>query len=160
MTYDYDVTTVALCVFIALLVLDLLIGRFLKQRRRIAFEKIRKRGISHLKAMSWQDFERFCALHFDALGYQVEMCGLGGADGGMDLLLRKRGKTTLVQCKHWKAKVGVTTVREMFGVMHAHKFDDVIIVALSGFSREASQWIGNKPIMLMNGEDLIVPPRD
>ena len=159
MIYNYEAETVALWVLPSMLVLDLLITSYLKRRRKIAFEKLRKRGISYLKTMSWQDFERFCALHFTSEGYKVQMCGLGGADGGMYLLLKKGRKTTLVQCKHWKSKVSVTTVREMFGVMHAHKFDDVIIVALSGFTREAQQWIGNKPILLMSGEDMINAPR-
>nr|WP_260263875.1 restriction endonuclease [Delftia acidovorans] len=38
----------------------------------------------------------------------------------MDLVLSKDGEKTLVQCKQWKAfKVGVATVREVYGVMAA-----------------------------------------
>ena len=54
-------------------------------------------------------------------------CGVGGplldlhadgADGGVDLILERPGERVLVQCKHWKAwKVGVQTIRELFGVM-------------------------------------------
>ncbi|WP_408601247.1 restriction endonuclease [Pseudomonas sp. PLMAX] len=155
MLQEFNVGMLALLIFPLVLILDFILGRLIRNRRRNAFEKLKKKGIGYLKSMSWQDFERFCALHFKAEGYKVEMCGLGGADGGMDLLLRKRWKTTLVQCKHWKAKVGVTTVREMFGVMHAHKFDNVIIVALSGYTKEAENWVGNKPIKLLSGPDLL-----
>jgi len=159
MIYDFDYTNLALGVFPGLLVLDLLINGHRKRRHKIAFNKVRKRGLAHLKQMSWQDFERVCALHFRAQGYKVKMCGLGGADGGMDLLLRRRWKTTVVQCKHWKAKVGVPTVREMFAVMKDQGFDAVIIVGLSGFTKAARDWIGNKPILLVSGEELIQPPK-
>ena len=44
----------------------------------------------------------------------------GGADGGVDLVLSKTGERILVQCKNWKSsKVGVSTVRELFGVVTA-----------------------------------------
>lgn len=126
-----------------------------RNRPRRLYRIAHRKGISAIKQMSWQDFERLCGQYFKQKGYKVEMCGLGGADGGMDLLLRKRGKITLVQCKHWKARVGVTTVREMFGIMHAQDMDGVIIVALSGFTREAKLWAEGKPIKLMGGRDLL-----
>lgn len=141
--------------FPALIAIDWLYGKIFKPNRRRAYSRIRLRGISALKKMSWQDFERFCGLHFERLGYRVKLCGLGGADGGLDLLLKKHGKTTMVQCKHWKGKVTVTTVREMYGIMHANNYDSVIIVALTGFTREAKQWASGKPISLMAGTDLL-----
>lgn len=35
-------------------------------------------------------------------GYAVEETGLGGADGGIDLVLRHGGRRILVQCKQWR----------------------------------------------------------
>lgn len=124
-----------------------------KHKRR--YKKTRSKGLSALKRMSWQDFEHFCAEHFRANGYTVKMMGLGGADGGMDLVLKKRGKRTLVQCKHWKGRVGVTIVREMYGVMCADNFASVYIVALSGFTKEAHNWAKGKPIQLIGGLDML-----
>ncbi len=113
------------------------------------------KGIKALQAISWQEFEKMCAAYFETQGYSVKMCGLGGADGGIDLILRKRRKKILVQCKHWKSKVGVSIVREMFGVMHAQKFDSVIIIGTAGFTKEARDWAKGQPIRLMNGYDLL-----
>jgi restriction system protein len=50
----------------------------------------------------------------------VAEIGGGGADGGVDLVLTKPGKSGgekfLVQCKQWRAyKVGVDVVRELYG---------------------------------------------
>ena len=141
--------------FPAMVIIDLIYWRIFQPNRKRAYFRIRSKGISALKKMSWQDFERFCGLHYERQGYKVRMCGLGGADGGLDLLLKKHGKTTMVQCKHWKGKVSVTTVREMYGVMCANSYDAVIIVALTGFTREAKQWAAGKPISLVSGADIL-----
>ena len=43
-----------------------------------------------------------------------------GPDDGVDLVLRKDGEKTYVQCKHWKANsVGVDKIRELLGSMTA-----------------------------------------
>lgn len=141
--------------FPAIILIDMIWYWSNRSNRQKAYLEVRRGGIQALKTMSWQDFERFCGLHFESKGYRVQLCGLGGADGGIDLLLRRRGKTTMVQCKHWKSRVSVMTVREMFGIMHANRYDAVIIVALSGYTREAQQWAAGKPISLLSGADLI-----
>jgi|GEM_PF-2308834 len=46
---------------------------------------------------------------------RLECPARGGkpADGGVDLIARKNGETTVVQCKHWQAwKAGLMPVRE------------------------------------------------
>ena len=46
----------------------------------------------------------------------MEETGGQGADGGIDLVLRKGSERFLVQCKQWRAyKVGVNVVRELYG---------------------------------------------
>lgn len=72
---------------------------------------------SVLNNMSWQEFEALVGEAFRHKGYVVTETGGGGADGGVDLILRKGGENFLVQCKQWKAyKVGVDVVRELYGV--------------------------------------------
>jgi restriction system protein len=73
-----------------------------------------------LDGMTWREFEMLVGEAFRMQGYRVAETGGGGADGGVDLVLRKERETFLVQCKQWRAyKVGVTVVRELFGVMAA-----------------------------------------
>lgn len=132
--------------------IDLVFGR---RKGRGLYRRAQKKGISAISAMSWQQFERLCAGYFTAKGYRVQLCGQGGADGGQDLVLRRSGKKTLVQCKHWKSRVGVSIVREMYGVMTAEQFDQVIIVGTSGFTKEAWSWAKGKPIHLMDANNLI-----
>ncbi len=50
------------------------------------------------------------------------------ADGGIDLVLRKEGQLTIVQCKLWKTqRVDVKVVREMFGLLAHHQASEVKI---------------------------------
>lgn len=70
---------------------------------------------SALNGMSWQEFEMLVGEAFRRTGFTVTETGGGGADGGVDLVLRKDGEKFLVQCKQWKAyKVGVSTIRDIW----------------------------------------------
>lgn len=131
---------------------DLIFGR---RKGKGLYRRARKKGLSAVSGMTWQQFEQLCAGYFRARGFRVEMCGQGGADGGRDLILKKSGKRILVQCKHWRSRVGVAVVREMFGVMHAENFDQVIIVGTSGFTKDAWTWSKGKSIRLMDANALV-----
>jgi restriction system protein len=76
--------------------------------------------------LSWQEFERLVGATYEGQGFKVAHAGGGGADGGVDLILTKGRETTLVQCKQWRAqKVGVTTARELCGVMAGRRIRTV-----------------------------------
>ncbi len=88
-------------------------------------------------------------------GYNVELCSGDGPDGGVDLRLRKDGQTTLVQCKHWKVyKVGVSTVRELFGILCAEKADHAILMITGRFTPDALAFANGKPLELPDGTRL------
>ena len=70
--------------------------------------------------MGWREFETLVGESFRQQGFVVTETGGSGADGGIDLKLRKDNEVFLVQCKQWRAyKVSVQIVRELFGVMAA-----------------------------------------
>lgn len=111
---------------------------------------------SALLALTWQDFEKMTAEYFAQKGYRAEVVGGGGSDGGIDVVLKKDGKSYIVQCKHWKTKkVGVQIVREMYGLMHAHHAYGVKIVSTIGYSKQAIDFAHKKPIELITGEQVI-----
>jgi restriction system protein len=88
--------------------------------------------------------------------YSVEVTGQGGADGGIDLLLRKDGAVTLVQCKLWRSRqVGVCVVCEIFGLMHHHQAAAVKIVCTGVFSSDCYRFAVGKPLELVDGEALL-----
>ena len=117
-------------------------------------------GIDSLRRMSWRQFEQLAGEAFRRQGYAVEETGLGGADGGIDLILRKNGQTTLVQCKQWQNRqVGVKVVREMYGLLVHHQAAAVKIVALGDYTPDAHRFAQNKPIELIHGGELIATVR-
>lgn len=155
MIKDPESVQAVFAIVISIIIAVWFINRVITPRRSIIYKKIRAKGLKALHAMTWQDFEHFCGGWFEKRGYRVKMCGLGGADGGIDLIVRKRRKVSLVQCKHWKARVGVSTVREMYGIMTAERFDGVYIVSLNGFTKDAKKWASGKPITLVSDTELL-----
>ncbi len=112
-------------------------------------------GVESLGAMSWRQFEGLVGEAFRRQGYAVEQTGLGGADGGVDLILQKNGRRELVQCKQWrKAQVNVAVVREMWGLATHHQVDAVKIVCAGNFTTDAEAFARGKPIELINGSRL------
>ncbi len=108
-----------------------------------------------LNDMSWQQFEALVGEAFRRKGYSVTETGGGGADGGIDLALKKEGETLLVQCKQWKAtKVGVSTVRELYGVMAAEGATGGFVVTSGIFTDEARAFAVGRNIELLDGNVL------
>lgn len=113
-------------------------------------------GLESLRAMSWREFEMLVGEAFRRQGYIVEETGLGGADGGIDLVLYRGGRKTLVQCKQWRARhVNVSTTREMWGLAAHHDADAVKIVCTNDFTRDAAEFAAGKPIELLAGQELL-----
>lgn len=110
---------------------------------------------SVLNDMSWQEFEMLVGESFRRSGYVVTETGGGGADGGIDLVLKKDGEKFLVQCKQWKAfKVGVTTIRELYGVMAAGGAAGGFVVTSGVFTKEAKSFAEGRNIDLIDGAEL------
>ncbi|WP_026107484.1 restriction endonuclease [Dyella ginsengisoli] len=118
-------------------------------------------GLDSLREMDWRQFEQLAGEAFRRQGYRIEETGLGGADGGIDLVLRRDGQTTLVQCKQWKNRqVGVNVVREMYGLLVHHGATAVKIVALGDYTSDARRFAQGKPIELIHGGDLVATVRN
>lgn len=85
----------------------------------------------------------------------MEERGGNEPDGGIDLILRKKDETTLVQCKHWETEqVGVKIVRELYGVVAAEGATKGVIVTTGYFTRDAEMFAHGKPLLLIRGNEL------
>jgi restriction system protein len=74
----------------------------------------------------------------------------------VDLVLRKDGRRSLVQCKQWKVfSVGRPVLQQMFGIMAAESADEAIIVTSGRFTDEARAFARGKPIKLVDGPILL-----
>jgi restriction system protein len=110
---------------------------------------------SALNGMTWQEFEMLVGEAFRRGGYAVTETGGVGADGGVDLVLRKDGEKFLVQCKQWKAfSVGVTIIRELYGVMAATGAAGGFVVTSGKFTQEARSFAEGRNIDLIDGAEL------
>lgn len=113
-------------------------------------------GLESVAAIGWRNFEELVGEAFRRQGYVVEETGLGGPDGGIDLILRKDGRRVLVQCKQWRRRrVPVNVVREMYGLLRHHGADEVQIATVGGFTRDAERFASGKPIRLIDGQSLL-----
>jgi restriction system protein len=113
-------------------------------------------GIDSLRDLPWKRFEDVLAEAYRRQGYDVkEMLG-SGADGGIDLLLRKNGNVVVVQCKRWRGKpVPVQVVRELYGVMIDQRASAAKIVATTSFTSDAVAFAKGKPIELIDSKALL-----
>ena len=108
-----------------------------------------------LDGMSWQQFEQLVGEAFRLQGYAVTEMGGGGADGGVDLVLRKGSEKFFVQCKQWRAfKVGVDVVRELYGVMAAKGATGGFVVTSGRFTEEATNFASGRNVKLIDGPKL------
>lgn len=129
------------------------VGR--SKRKSLVSSVVGSSSASALNNMSWQEFELLVGEGFRQQGYQVVENGGGGADGGVDLVLRRGGDKFLVQCKQWKAfTVGVTVVRELYGVMAAHGAAGGFVVTSGRFTDDAKAFANGRNITLMDGAAL------
>jgi restriction system protein len=111
--------------------------------------------LASIRSLSWYEFEHLVGEYYRRRGYTVEESGGGGADGGIDLRLRKGGELVLVQCKHWKTwKVGVNVVREMLGSMASTGASGGIVVTSGRFTADAWRFARQNEIALVDGNRL------
>lgn len=102
---------------------------------------------SRLDELSGPEFERLLALYFRDIGYTVKEVGVGGNDGGVDLvIIDRRGEKTAVQAKCYADHnaVSVHTVRELVAAKRNHDCILSLLVTTSDLTapakREAEQF--------------------
>ncbi len=113
----------------------------------------RRKFQEHWLSLRGAEFERELATLYRRLGYRVESTPISG-DQGVDLVLRKDGKTTVVQCKGHQDPVGPSIARELLGSMMHFGADSGILACTGGFTRGVEEFVRGKPIELISAQDL------
>jgi len=118
---------------------------------------LRKSGsIKRIKKLSWESFEQLCQVLFERQGWRVLGNKKKGADGGVDLWMKRRMRRAIVQCKRYDdAMVTIKVIREMYGLMHEYGVDEAYVVTSSRFTKECYRFVKDKPITLIDGEGLL-----
>ncbi len=123
-----------------------------KGKRKRIYKK--QNSLQSVQNLSWQEFEQLITAAFEAKGFSVVEDYKGGADGGVDVRLKKDGKLFLIQCKHWKSQVGVKVVRELYGVMQLEGAASGAVVCTRGFTKEAYKFAQESGVKLMGAKSL------
>ena len=144
-------------VIVPIILLGAAAASFFAQRRRTELvDIVAASDFTHsLSEMAWREFEALVQEAFRLRGFSVQRLGGDGPDGGVDLVLARDGEKTLVQCKQWRAfKVGVSVVRELYGVMAAQGATAGIVVTSGTFSQDAIDFAGGRNVRLIEGVEL------
>ena len=88
------------------------------------------------------------------MGYQVSYTSHTG-DGGVDLILQKDTKLTIVQCKAHNKKIPINVARELCASMIDFNAHDAIIACFQGVTQPVIEYIKNKPIKVLDIEAIL-----
>jgi restriction system protein len=119
------------------------------------FDGVRNDPKVDVASLSWQEFETLVGEGFRHRGFQVTERGGAGPDGGVDLAIARGHERFLVQCKQWRAQqVGVSVVRELYGVMAAERVAGGYVVTSGTFTKDAKEFAAGRNIELIDGKGL------
>ena len=125
------------------------------ERVRQKTEMARRRKLAeHWISLSGPEFEQELGMLFRQDGYLVEQTPSSG-DQGVDLILRKDGQVTVVQCKSHRNPVGPAVARELYGSLLHFGADSAILACTGGFTQGVKDFVRGKPIVLISALDLV-----
>jgi len=124
-----------------------------ERKRRDAESERRRKHHEFWMSLSGTEFERELASLYRSQDYIVQFTPTSG-DQGVDLIMSKNNRTTVVQCKSHKYPVGPAVARELFGSMIHFEADDAILACTGGFTPGVREFVEGKPIELISASEL------
>lgn len=130
-----------------------------KIKKRISDNKIWRSDrelLQQIRGMAPNEFEEYVAYIFNKLGYKIDIVGKSH-DGGIDIIIKKNGITSYIQCKKFiTSQVSVGAVRDFYGAL-ADKLANGkgYFITTNKFTLEAEKFSEDKPIELVDGFKLI-----
>ena len=113
------------------------------------------RTLEDLLAMTPEAFEALIAALFTSYGHDAEVAG-GNGDHGVDVVVRtKEGEKWIVQCKRYSGSVGEPVVRDLYGTLLHEEAQSAYLITTGSFTRQALEWVQEKPLVLYDGEGLV-----
>lgn len=106
-------------------------------------EKYLNSTLEMVDAMSGEEFEEFLKIHFEKLGYQVQLTPKSN-DYGIDLICKKRKRVEneqengfVIQAKRYKGKVGVAAVQQVIAGTKYYNCKYGMVITNSYFTSNA-----------------------
>lgn len=120
-----------------------------------AISRYEKTQHTYWKSLRGTKFERALANLYKKMGYSVQQTKASG-DEGIDLILSKEDKTTVVQCKGYAKPIGISAARDLYGTMIHCKADSAVLACPAGFTKVVENFVTDKPIQLISADDLVM----
>ena len=116
----------------------------------------------NLAAMDWQEFEHLVREIFEKEftnnGSEVRVTQ-SSRDGGVDAIAFDpdpiKGGKIVIQAKRYTNVVGVSNVRDLYGTVINEGANRGILITTSDFGADSHNFIKDKPISLINGQNLL-----
>lgn len=115
--------------------------------------------VNDINFLSGIEFENLCKNLIENIGFSVETTKASG-DGGIDLIAYNHepvlsGKY-IIQCKRYSGSVGEPIIRDLYGVITSERANKGILMTTGYFTKSAIAFAEDKPIELIDGEQLDV----
>lgn len=123
------------------------------KQKKINSERIKIYSISQINSLSGTEFEKYLKLLFEQMGYQVELTKKS-KDYGVDLILEKKGKKTIVQAKCYNHTVGVSAVQEIISARKHYNIYPAMVITNQKFSKEAEVLASENEVLLAGKTEL------
>ena len=124
------------------------------ERERQAAERAeRRKRIDYWRSLRGIPFEQELAALYRRLGYQVETTPKSG-DLGVDLILTKDGKKTIVQCKGQKDRAAPAIVLQTIGARVNRRADNAVVACTAGFTQGATKVAKHNGIKLISAAEI------
>ncbi len=123
-----------------------------QQQERDYFRRIKR--LEDIQKIDPIQFEKIIFALFKRMGYDV-LLTKASRDEGIDLILSKNGKKSVVQCKRYSGTVGQPIARDLYGSMIHNRAEDAYLITTGVFSLPAQTWASGKPIHLVDGKMLV-----
>jgi restriction system protein len=111
-------------------------------------------GIREIDVMQGVEFEQYLRALFETAGFRVDMTP-GSGDFGADLVLRKNGRTIVVQAKRYHRTVGIDAVQAVHASASYYRADESWVVTNKDFSPAARELAAKSRVRLINRNELI-----
>lgn len=116
-------------------------------------EKVKIYRISQIDFLSGVEFENYVKLLFEKMGYKVQTTKKS-KDFGVDLIIEKNKKKTIVQTKRYSHTVGISAVQEIISARNHYGIYSAMVVSNQNFSKEAEILANENNVMLAGKNEL------
>ncbi len=126
---------------------------FLLSIRRLKYGRYVNMSMKKIDKLSGKAFENYLAVQFRRLGYRVSLTE-DTNDYGADLILKKRGKTIVVQAKRYDRNIGISAVQEAVGSVAYYEADGAMVVTNQYFTKNAKNLARQNEVDLWGREEI------